>query len=136
MSNKRLGNEFEREFCQILHDHGFWAHNFAQKKGGQPADVIASINGNPALIDCKVCSTKRGFKLDRMEENQILSMSLWYKTGNGLGFFALKFDSEIVIVPAPVLSRLASIKSSITLKDIKDNYYMTLEGWIKLWKSQ
>ena len=134
LTNKKLGNDFEREFCQILHDHGFWVHNFAQKKEGQPADVIASINANPALIDCKVCSTKRGFRLDRREENQLLSMQLWHKTGNGFGFFALKFDDEIIMVHEPVLSRLARVKSSITLEDIKKNYHFTLKGWIDLWK--
>lgn len=134
MTNKKLGNNFETEFCEILSRHGFWAHNFAQKKEGQPADVIASINKQPALIDCKVCSTKRGFRLDRREENQLLSMELWHKTGNGFGWFALKFDDEIIMVPAPVLARLNYVKSYITLADIKKNYYLTLEGWIDIWK--
>ena len=135
MTNKKLGNDFETEFCEILSRHGFWAHNFAQKKEGQPADVIASINKQPALIDCKVCSTKRGFRLDRREENQLLSMELWHKTGNGFGWFALKFDDEIIMVPAPVLGRLNDVKSYITLADIKKNYYLTLKGWIDQWKS-
>lgn len=135
MTNKKLGNNFETEFCEILSRHGFWAHNFAQKKEGQPADVIASINKQPALIDCKVCSTKRGFRLDRREENQLLSMELWHKTGNGFGWFALKFDDEIIMVPAPVLGRLNDVKSYITLADIKKNYYLTLKGWIDQWKS-
>lgn len=134
MTNKKLGNDFETEFCEILAQHGFWAHNFAQKKEGQPADVIASINGQPALIDCKVCSTKRGFRLDRREENQLLSMELWYKTGNGFGWFALKFDDEIIMVSAPVLNRLNGIKSYITLGDIKAAYHLTLKGWIDIWK--
>lgn len=134
MTNKKLGNDFETEFCEILSRHGFWAHNFAQKKEGQPADVIASIYGQAALIDCKVCSTKRGFRLDRREENQLLSMELWHKTGNGFGWFALKFDDEIIMVTAPVLNRLNNIKSYITLADIKKNYYLTLEGWIDIWK--
>lgn len=134
MTNKKLGNDFETEFCEILARHGFWAHNFAQKKEGQPADVIASINGQPALIDCKVCSTKRGFRLDRREENQLLSMELWYKTGNGFGWFALKFDDEIIMVSAPILNRLNGIKSYITLEDIKANYHLTLKGWIDIWK--
>ena len=137
LTNKKLGNDFETEFCQTLHKHGFWVHNFAQKAEGQPADVIASIDGKPALIDCKVCSTKRGFRLNRREENQLLSMELWHKTGNSFGWFALKFDDEIIMVIEPVLSRLARTKSSITLKDIKEtNLCVGLEGWINLWKSQ
>ena len=134
ITNKKLGNDFETEFCEILRAHGFWAHNFAQKKEGQPADVIASRDGRPALIDCKVCSTKRGFRLDRREENQLLAMELWSKTGNGFGWFALKFDDEIIMVGAPVLNRLSNVQSYITLKDIKENYHIELEGWISLWK--
>ena len=134
MTNKKLGNDFETEFCTILRSHGFWAHNFAQKKEGQPADVIATRDERPALIDCKVCSTKRGFRLDRREENQLLSMDLWHKTGNGFGWFALKFDDEIIMVMAPVLERLSAVKSSITLADIKENYHCTLKGWLDLWK--
>lgn len=134
MTNKKLGNDFESEFCTILRSNGFWAHNFAQKKEGQPADVIATRDERPALIDCKVCSTKRGFRLDRREENQLLSMDFWHKTGNGFGWFALKFDDEIIMVMAPVLERLSAVKSSITLADIKENYHCTLEEWISLWK--
>lgn len=39
--NKKLGNNFETEFCEILSAHGFWVHNLAQNQAGQPADVIA-----------------------------------------------------------------------------------------------
>lgn len=44
-SNKKNGNYFEEEFCELLALHGFWAHNMAQNQGGQPADVIAWIPG-------------------------------------------------------------------------------------------
>jgi len=134
MTNKKMGNDFETLFCKILRSHGFWAHNFAQKKEGQPADVIASRNGRPALIDCKVCSTERGFRLDRREENQLLAMDLWCKTGNGIGWFALNFDDEIIMVSAPVLNRLSGLRSYITLKDIEENLHIKLKGWIDLWK--
>ena len=54
MSNKKLGNSFEAELCEILSQHGFWAHNLAQNAAGQPADVIAVKDGEAFLIDCKV----------------------------------------------------------------------------------
>ena len=40
-SNKKNGNHFEEEFCELLALHGFWAHTMAQNQVGQPADVIA-----------------------------------------------------------------------------------------------
>ena len=76
-SNKKIGNDFEREFAELLFEHGFWVHVFAQNKDGQPADIIAVKNKKAYLIDCKVCSTKKGFDISRMEENQDLSMDLW-----------------------------------------------------------
>ena len=98
MSNKKLGNSFEAEFCEILAEHGFWVHNLAQNAAGQPADVIAVKNGIAYLIDCKVCSTDKGFALNRMEENQDLAMDLWHECGNGQGWFAVKLPTDDIIM--------------------------------------
>ena len=81
MSNKKIGNDFEAELCEMLSLYGFWCHNLAVKSEGQPADVIAARNGKAYLIDCKVCSTNKGFALSRMEENQELAMTLWKECG-------------------------------------------------------
>ena len=100
MSNKKLGNTFETELCEILSMCGFWCHNMAQNSAGQPADVIAVRNGRAYLIDCKVCSTDKGFDLKRMEENQDLSMTLWNECGNGQGWFAMKLPTgDIFMLP-------------------------------------
>lgn len=99
MSNKKLGNSFETDFCQLLYQHGFWVHNFVQSKDGQPADVIAVKNGKAYLIDCKVCSNNY-FNLGRMEENQINAMTLWEDVGNGNGLFAIRLavDNSILML--------------------------------------
>lgn len=73
-TNKKLGNTFEAELCEILFKHGFWSHNLAQNAAGQPADVIAVKHKTPYLIDCKVCSRGK-FPLSRVEENQHLSIA-------------------------------------------------------------
>ena len=100
MSNKKLGNSFESELCEILSAYGFWCHNLAQNAAGQPADVLAAKNGKAYLIDCKVCSTGKGFALNRMEENQDLAMELWNECGNGQGWFAMKLpNDEIFMLP-------------------------------------
>ena len=99
MSNKKIGNDFEQELCEILANHGFWTHNMAMNKAGQPADIIAVRNKVAYLIDAKVCSS-RGFALSRMEENQDLAMELWKECGNGQGWFALKVPTdEIYMIP-------------------------------------
>ena len=30
--NKKLGNDFEQELCEIFADAGYWVHNFANRK--------------------------------------------------------------------------------------------------------
>lgn len=100
MSNKKSGNQFESELCEILSMYGFWCHNLAQNAAGQPADVIAARNGKAYLIDCKVCSTSKGFALSRVEGNQEMAMSLWSECGNGQGWFAMKLPTgDIYMVP-------------------------------------
>lgn len=104
MSNKKLGNQFETELCEILSMYGFWVHNMAQNAAGQPADVIAVRNGQAYLIDCKVCSTDRGFALSRVEENQELAMELWLECGNHQGWFAIQLpNGNIFMVPHIVI---------------------------------
>ena len=98
MSNKKVGNHFETELCETLAMYGFWCHNLAQNSAGQPADVIAVKNGRAYLIDCKVCSTDKGFALSRVEDNQAFSMELWNECGNGQGWFAIKLPTDDIIM--------------------------------------
>ena len=71
MNNKQAGNEFEREFCEILSKDGFWAHFMGGNRNGQPADIIAVRNEKAYLIDAKDCQNDR-FVLSRIEE-----ISIW-----------------------------------------------------------
>lgn len=129
MTNKKLGNDFESKFCEILFENGFWTHNMAQNASGQPADVIAARNGKSYLIDCKVCSS-RGFALSRMEENQDLSMELWKSCGNGEGWFAVLLNNEIFMIPHISIKALREEKSYMTELDVKE-YGIALERWLK-----
>lgn len=114
-SNKKTGNSFEREFCEILSSHGFWCHNMTQNQAGQPADVIAVKNMIPFLIDCKVCEHDR-FPLSRIEENQRNAMTLWQSCGNGSGWFALKISTGIYMISISFLISVS--QKSLTAKDI------------------
>ncbi len=118
MTNKKLGNTFEQELCELLSVQGFWAHNFAQNQDGQPADIIAVKNKKAYLIDCKVCSTKKGFALSRVEDNQNLSMELWKECGNGEGWFAVKVESQIYMLPHFTVRALQNQQAAISPKDI------------------
>jgi Holliday junction resolvase len=129
VTNKKLGNDFESAFCEILFNEGFWTHNMAMNKSGQPADVIAVRNGKSYLIDCKVCSRGR-FALSRMEENQDLSMDLWKLCGNGEGWFAIRVGEDISMIPHVAIKSLREQKSYLTELDVKE-YGIPLERWLK-----
>lgn len=129
MTNKKLGNGFEADFCKILFDNGFWVHNLAQNASGQPADVIAARNGKAYLIDCKVCSS-RGFSLSRIEENQDLSMELWKECGNGEGWFAIYYRDQIAMIPHIGIKALREEKSYMDWIDIQE-YGVPLERWLR-----
>lgn len=118
MSNKSLGNSFERELCERLSKEGFWVHNLAQNSAGQPADVIAVQDGYAYLIDCKVCSNGK-FPFNRIEENQDLAMTLWRDCGNGQGWFALKLEDEIYMFPYSVIEACREVQNGFDKEEIK-----------------
>jgi len=129
MNNKKIGNDFESDFCEILFENGFWVHNMAQNASGQPADVIAARNGKTYLIDCKVCSV-RGFALNRMEDNQDLSMELWKSCGNGEGWFAVLIGEQIAMIPHFTIKALRNQQSYMNELEIRE-YGTPLEKWLK-----
>lgn len=129
MSNKKIGNTFESELCEILAEEGFWCHNLAQNAAGQPADVIAVRDKQAFLIDCKVCSQGK-FQYSRIEENQDRSMELWHDCGNGNGWFALKFDSGIYMINRESLRYCSNHHPAMT-PDLAQRYGCTLKEWLE-----
>lgn len=98
VNNKKSGTAFEREFAQLLAQHGFWVHLLKDNHNGQPFDVIAAKDKRTYVFDCKDC--KNGiFVLTRIEENQKLAMRLWQECGNRQGVFALRTPSGIRMLP-------------------------------------
>ena len=131
MTNKKLGNSFEQELCEKLSEYGFWCHNMAMNKSGQPADIIAVKNRRAYLIDAKVVSSPRGFSLSRVEENQDLAMDLWNQCGNGQGWFAFKFPTdEIYMIPHFTIKALMTAQSTISCSEIFQ-IGKSLEKWVK-----
>ena len=128
MNNKTIGNSFEQELCDILANCGFWVHNLAQNKSGQPADVLAVRNKVSYLIDAKVCSDDK-FPLSRVEENQDLAMELWHECGNGIGWFALKLHSQIYMISHYTMKAYRHQQSALSAKEIFE-LGMPIEKWV------
>lgn len=129
MNNRQMGNSFEDELCNILSGYGFWVHNMAQKKSGQPADVIAAKNKVSYLIDAKLCSNNE-FPLSRIEENQDLAMDVWKECGNGIGWFALKVGTQIYMISHFVMKAYREKQSSLSAKEIFE-LGTPIEKWVK-----
>lgn len=130
MTNKKLGNDFEAQFCEILFEEGFWCHNMAQNQAGQPADVIAVRNGKAYLIDCKVCINDT-FPFSRIESNQHTAMTLWKQSGNDYGWFALQLsDKDIYMIDHNLMIALSSNQCSIG-KDLITHYGLPLGRWLE-----
>ncbi len=128
ISNRTVGGGFEQELCMLLAEHGFWAHNMAQNQVGQPADVIATKNNIPVLIDCKVCLDGR-FPFSRIEGNQEGAMTIWEAKGNTYCYFAMKLgDGKIYMIPFDDLCMLQRVGAkSLTEAGIRK--YLTLDEW-------
>ena len=132
MSNKTIGNRFEQDLCEMLSEYGFWVHNMMMSKAGQPADIIAVRNGKAYLIDAKVCSNDE-FPLKRVEENQTLAMDLWVDRGNGQGWFALKLNDEVYMLPHILIKALAKNQSKLSDTRIRE-CGTPLGKWVKCCK--
>lgn len=123
MNNKKIGTQFEQEFCDYLAKHGWWAHFLTPNAAGaQPFDIIAMRKGEVFAIDCKTCSGSR-FALSRVEDNQRMAFSevFWRALIVRCGF-AILYNDEIYFIPySNVLKAEHDGKKSITLtKEYKE----------------
>lgn len=129
VSNKKLGNSFEAELCELLAEHGYWAHNLAQNQTGQPADVIAVRNNLAILIDCKVCENDR-FPFSRVEENQEGAMTLWEMRGNTECYFALKdSNGEIYMLHYDDIQSRQMVYGQVSVTDFTE--LQTFKEWLE-----
>lgn len=105
-SNKKIGNEFEKELANILVSKGYWVTLLNPKThiGSQPADLIAVKDNKATLIDCKTCKTHL-FPISRIEENQWLAYEKYKKCGNTDYVLAIKYLEVIYIIPIDTINK-------------------------------
>ncbi len=110
MNNKKLGSEFEKEFCQLLASRGYWVHFISPApNGGQPFDIIAAKYGEAYAFDCKT-SEKTVFSFSRLEENQIYAFEKWLACGNPMPMLVVKYKNEIHLIPYITLKTQERVK--------------------------
>lgn len=123
MNNKKVGTAWEKKFCEILSDEGFWAHRIEPDlRGAQPFDIIACKNDMAIAIDCKTCEDNY-FRMNRVEENQKMAFGLWNDCGNSMSFFAVLHDGYIYRVCYSDL-----LRSGGKVKLDEDNRWKKFDG--------
>lgn len=70
MTNKKSGNDWEKECLKLLGDNGFFATKLQEKNMGAPFDLIATKDGIFFAIECKKIEKSSKFVLSRIEPNQ------------------------------------------------------------------
>lgn len=109
MNNKRLGMGFEREVCEQLRKDGYWVHFITpDARGAQPFDIVAARYGVAFAIDCKT-SKEHIFRIDRLEDNQIMAFEKWLACGNTEPFLFVKYNDDIKLVAYSTLKSLSKI---------------------------
>ena len=91
-SRKKIGNDAEKEFTNLMFKNGWWAHIFADKVAGQPFDIVISKDNTAWFFDAKNIKDKDYLLHSRIEENQHNSFKMLVKRGTDRCGFACKFD--------------------------------------------
>lgn len=108
-NNKKLGSDFEKLLCRFLSGEGYWVHFLEpDARGAQPFDVIAVKDGRAMAIDCKTCKDHI-FRLDRLEDNQVMAFEKWIACGNESPTLAVLHDDKVYFISYLLLSDMKKI---------------------------
>lgn len=80
-SNKKLGNQTEQMYLNLIKENGGWASLIPPTELGQPVDSVSVINGIVLFADIKNVMGER-FSLTSIPENQIMAMELITRSKN------------------------------------------------------
>jgi len=69
VNNKVIGNQYEKQLCELLQKNGYWCYLMSYTPSGQPCDVVAVKDNKVYLIDVKHSSNNK-FYASRIEPNQ------------------------------------------------------------------
>lgn len=91
-SQKKIGNDTEKEFAIHMYRNGWWIHIFADKVNGQPFDIVMSKNNTVWFLDVKHVKDKDYLLHSRIEQNQINAFTMLMKRGTNQCGFVVKFN--------------------------------------------
>lgn len=101
------GEKFERVFCELLKEDGYWALRIPKNNtGAQPFDILAISGDSMLAVDCKVCKSNR-FPLSRIEDNQWLAFKMLAERTNARIGIAVYHNGQVFMIPYGMLLRAA-----------------------------
>lgn len=99
MSNKKLGEDFEKELLNILKENGFWATKLKEKETGGPFDIVATKNNVFFSIEAKNIAKGTKFPKSRVEPNQIMAFKRLFEVGSDkYDYFAFKTEIGVFLL--------------------------------------
>lgn len=123
ISNKKLGNDWEKECLYILGENNFFATKLQEKSMGAPFDLVATKNNIFYAIECKEILKGSKFDFNRIESNQKTSYQrlLKVKSNNYYFLFKCEFGNFVFHANDILLSKNKSV-------DVKNGE--NLENWL------
>ncbi len=125
MINKKIGNQYESIFINVLRNKGFWCHLFSYNKNGQPCDIVAIKNDIPYLIDVKHCE-EEVFNFSKIQPNQITCFEYASLCGVTKTGFAIWFTcrNKWLFLPYEEVKRLKENgEKSVHYYDLEEMQY-------------
>ena len=132
MSNKKTGEDFEKEVLKILKENKFWATKLKEKEMGGPFDIVATKNNMFISLEAKNINKGTIFPLSRVEPNQISGFKRLSMVGSGsYSFFIFKAKNEVFLLHSEdVIDKIELGESSLDVsKGVK------LVEWLKLFEN-
>lgn len=129
MSNKKVGEDFEKELLNILKENGFWATKLKEKETGGPFDIVATKNNTFFSIEAKNIIKGTKFPKSRVEPNQIMAFKRLFEVGSDkYDYFAFKTEIGVFLLHSSEVLKNGD-------KNIDVSIGISLEEWLKQFKN-
>jgi len=122
LSNKKIGNQVEKEFAQFMYQQGWWIHILAYNQNGQPFDAVMTRGNITWFLDVKN-ETDDYFPLSRIEPNQRDAFEMLLSKKTDTCGLAIKMpDGNFYLLPYKKIKQLEFIGVS----KVNKNYMLKM----------
>lgn len=129
MSNKKIGEDFEKEILETLKNNGFWATKLKEKENGGPLDIVATKNNTFFSIEAKNIAKGTKFSKSRIEPNQIMTFKRLFEVGSDkYAYFAFKTEIGVFLLHSSDVVENSN-------KNVEVSVGISLDDWLEQFKN-